>query len=115
MNVNSHNVTLLFVFIIGVFFLLIGMKAKKVEEKRQAGILSICMAICAFAFCILEILVDVLKPTHSWKHTVSIIELIIGGVWLGFYVVMLIFRHFKLLMKTREISDRDSQKTGELK
>jgi len=100
MNINFNGVTI-FVFSIGVFFLVVGVKAKKVEEKRQAGVLSICMAICAFAFCILEILVDVLRPIHSWRHVVSIIELIIGGVWLGFYVVMLIFGHFKLLMKVK--------------
>lgn len=99
MNINFDSVIIL-VLCIGVFFLFMGLKAKKVEEKKQAGVLSICMAICAFAFCILEMLVDILKPTHSWKHTISLIELIIGGVWLGFFAVMLIFGHFKLLTKS---------------
>jgi Na+/H+ antiporter NhaC len=96
------------VFIIGLYFLFIGVKAKQAETKRQAGILSIFMAICAFTFCVVETMAHVLQASRSWKHIVSQIELIIGGVWLGIYIVMLIFGHFKLLKRPREISDEAS-------
>ena len=108
MNINYDSVTILVTFIYGVYLSFVGVKSIKKEEKRRAGVLLMFMAICAFAFSILAILVYALKPTRSWSHIVIVIQAIITGVWLGVFMVKLIFAHFKLLNTPCEISSKDS-------
>jgi hypothetical protein len=98
----------LLIFFVGIYFFQAGVRAKKKEEKREAGLLSILMATCAFIICILGILAYVLKPTHSWAKLISNIQLLICGVWLGVYIVMHILGHIKLLAKKRDVRE-DSQ------
>lgn len=90
----------------GVCSLLYGIKAKKNTEKRQAGILLILMALCAFILCIIEMVNKTSDIAASIKSTIRTIQLVVGGVWLGFYLVMLIFGYFKLLKKSGTVGNQ---------
>jgi RsiW-degrading membrane proteinase PrsW (M82 family) len=103
MKINFDSVVWLLIFICGCVSYWMGIKAKKVEEKRQAEILSIILAIGFFVICILGIFEHVLKDNHSQINVIKKIELFVAGMMLGIYLVMLIFRHFKLLTKTTKL------------
>jgi len=89
----------LFKLLVGLLFLVLGVRAIKAKKgnKIQAGQLSILMAICAFVSCALEGLVYGLHLTGSSSRIVSNIELVIGGVWLGTFIILHLFRYVGLL------------------
>lgn len=87
----------LFILLVGLLFLLLGVRAIKEENKRHAGILSIMMAICAFISCALDALVYELHITGSSRRVISNIELVIGGVWLGAFIILHLFGYVGLL------------------
>ena len=107
---ESESVVWFFLFVCGCACCWIGIRAKKVETKKQAGILSIFLGICFFVVCILGLFEDFLKATSS----IIIIQLIVAGMMLGIYLVMWILGYWKLLRKPRKIFNEDSQ-TGDLK
>ena len=80
-------------------FFVIGLGARKVKEKEQAGILLIISSAILFAEFILALGVHVFDITSASKDTIRQIRLVGGGVLLGFFVVMIVFGHFKLLKK----------------
>jgi len=114
MKIDSDNVQLFLTFICGCVCFWIGIRAKKVEAKKQAGILSICLGICFFVECILRLFEDFLRANHLSIHAISTMELVVAGMMLGIYSVMWIFGHWELLKNPRKTSNEDSQ-TGDLK
>ncbi|MSU59635.1 MAG: hypothetical protein EXS35_15960 [Pedosphaera sp.] len=114
MYTKSDGAIWFFVFIVGVFFLQAGVKARKLEKSRCAGNLSISMAICAFAALVLAMFVYVSKVDRTWVRIVSTIQLIIAGIWLAIFLIMLFFGYFKQLKSPQCGAGEDSQ-NGELK
>ncbi|HEX3856673.1 MAG TPA: hypothetical protein VHY30_05175 [Verrucomicrobiae bacterium] len=113
MKIDFDRAIWAFIFICGCVSYWLGARVKKIEEKRQAAILSIFLAVGFFVICVLGILEHVLKDNHSLINLISKIELIVAGMMLGIYLVMLAFGHFKLLKKPCKTSNEDSQ-TGNL-
>lgn len=99
----------LIVFIGSLFLLQAGMKAKKIERTRQAGNLLTLLGVCIAISSLLGIIIHILKVATSWKNVILIVQMIIGVVCLGIGLVMQIFGYFKLLEKSREIPDENSQ------
>ena len=111
MKINFDNVIWIFIFVCGCVFFWLGTRAKKVEAKRQAGILSTFLAACFFVAFILGGL-KFLKPNQWWSNAISKTQLIVDGMMLGVYLVMWIFGHWKLLVTPRKISDKGSKMTN---
>jgi hypothetical protein len=84
-------------FTVGIWLLVWGLRVKKAKEKRQAGILLIIMGICAFVHSVLEVAISILHVFPSTMDVISKIQLIVGGIWLGIFIVMSIFGHFRIL------------------
>jgi len=77
----------------------IGLGARKVKEKEQVGILLIISSAIFFAEFILASGLQFFDVTSASKDTLRQIRLVGGGVLLGFFVVMIVFGHFKLLKR----------------
>jgi hypothetical protein len=99
MNFLLNNGLWLLMLLITIVLLVTGIKAIKIEEKKQAGTMLLLNAICAFILCLLVILERVLTLTPFASNIVSRIELTVAGVWLGFYIVMFVLGHFRILRK----------------
>jgi len=110
MNIYFDDLLWLLIFAVGVYFLRAGMRSMK-DEKRDAGILSILMAVCAFLICTLHILVHTIMSEYARARMVSNVQLIICGVWLGVYIVMLILGHMKRLTRKRESQQAESDRS----
>ena len=108
MKINFDNAVWIFIFVCGCVFFWLGTRAKKVEAKRQAGILSTFLAACFFVAFILGGL-KFLKPNQWWLDAISKTQFIVDGMMLGIYMVMWIFGHWKLLITFRKIFDKDSK------
>jgi uncharacterized membrane protein len=114
MKIDFDSAVWVLIFVCGCVFCWLGVKAKKVEAKKQAAILSIFLGICFFVVCILGLFEYFLKANHSTTAIIPKIQLIVAGMMLGIYLVMWILGHWKLLKKARKASDEDLQ-TGDLK
>jgi tellurite resistance protein TehA-like permease len=102
-----HDLLLwLFVLLVGLFFLLLGVRAIREEHKRNAGKLSILMAICAFISCALEALVYELHITGSSRTIILNLELVVGGVWLGAFIILHVFGYVRLLTAKSKEGDK---------
>ena len=99
MNVNFDSVMCFLILLGGLIFLFKGIKAKKIEGKKQAGILSMFLAGCMFAMFFLAVFSHVLTLNHTWTHLISTVQLIIAGMLLGVCCAMQILGHWKLLTK----------------
>jgi hypothetical protein len=104
MKIDSDNLQLFFTFICGCVCFWIGIRAKKVEENKQAVILLIFLGAGFFISCVLEIFKHLSKDNLSLISTISKIGLIIDGMILGIYFVMLTFGHLRLLKKPQKAS-----------
>jgi cytochrome bd-type quinol oxidase subunit 1 len=114
MKIDFDSAVWVFIFVCGCVFCWLGIRAKNVETKKQAGILSILLGICFLVVCILGLFEHFLKANHSPTKIISIVQLIVAGMMLGIYLVMWILGHWKLLKKSRKTFNEDSQ-TGDLK
>ena len=108
MNINFGSVMLLIILAGGIYCLVRGLKAKKIKERQQVGILYIIMGTCLFGFVILAILVQVFRPTHSLARIVLVIQGFICGVGFGVFLAMRILGHFKPSDTFPETSNKDS-------
>jgi hypothetical protein len=94
MIANSDIVVLVIVLGGAVLILLRGLKARKIEETKQAGVLYFIMAICLFSFS-LGIFIRAFSPTHSLARVTLVIQGILAGVGFGIFLAMRILGHFK--------------------
>jgi hypothetical protein len=97
----------IFVFGVGIYCLVRGILALKREARRDAGLLFIFMASCAFIISLLGMIARALKGSRQSEVMINKITLVVVGMWLGILFIMTIFGHLSYRKKTDNPPDRD--------
>jgi hypothetical protein len=96
---GRHNLTLVIEFTLGALLFFVGLRAKKMSAERNAVILSIYMAATFMTIFSLSIITDVLRPSIWLRQKIEVLNCILAGMALGFYIIMVSFGYTKTLFK----------------